>query len=92
MNNHEMRQQAGVVRNAPITNPASSIKVYAELIKRADIKSHSFTCSIDELAESLDYFRDYLDAILIDFLTSGIIDIRIGYKDSAKRKITLRVY
>lgn len=71
---------------------AHLFKIYAELIRRADVTDHCFTCSIDELAKCLGYNRDDLDAILIDLIMFNIIDIRIGYKDNSKRMITLRIY
>lgn len=68
------------------------LKIYAELAKRADPVSHSFTCCIDCLAKQLGYSLDALDAALIDLTDLHMIDIKIGYKSSTKRMIILRVY
>ena len=95
MNNYNRHQPSNVVNNmldVLSKSIASRFKVYVELTKRADLKNYCFTCSIDELAECLGYSRDDLDAILIDLVGYNIIDIRIGYKDSTKRKITLLIH
>ncbi len=68
------------------------LKIYAELARRADAVTHRFTCSIDSLAEYLGYSQDDLEAVLIDLMYLRMIDIKVGYKDSTKRTITLRVY
>lgn len=92
MNKSERYELADILMNKLSRNFASFFKVYAELAKRADATNHSLSCSIDELAKHLGYSPDYLNTILVDLLTFNIIDIRIGYKDSTKRKVTLLVH
>lgn len=87
-----MHQLAGIIKSALGINLTFSIKVYAELARRADIKNHCFTCSIDELAECLGCSRDDVDTVLVNFLDSDIIDVRMGYEESTKWTITLRIY
>lgn len=87
--NHEL---ASTVNNILGQSMAPLFKVYYELTRRADSKTHSFTCSVDELAKCLGYSRDDLDTGLLYLLTFGIIDIRIGYEVSTKREITLIIH
>lgn len=67
-------------------------KFYAELVKKADPITHSFTCSVEKLSERLGRDPDDVETDLIKLAAFHMIDIKIGYKDSARRKITLHVY